>query len=243
MAGKNKSNKKTINPEAIVNENGANAADNKHTEKNFYPDVEYNKSKRIKFFSLYALLFLTMGVTIGAFISIGQWWIAIFSLAVIIFIGCFIPQTIKSYPVKKGVPQITVANREVKIGGQTFHIQDVENARVLIELAPVSKIPSENKAFVQDFASKMPEDECFGTVELSFKPNVNGIKKGEVRYAYVNDCLGALTAMVDAGLKHYAIGFSMKKIYEPAKFSITKTEIKQQKLTDVSQKDRLKQIM
>ena len=125
MSGKNKNNKKTINPEAIVNENGANAADNKNTEKNFYPDVEYNKSKRIKFFSLYALLFLTMGVTIGAFISIGQWWIAIFSLAVIIFIGCFIPQTIKSYPVKKGVPQITIANREVKIGGQTFHIQDV----------------------------------------------------------------------------------------------------------------------
>lgn len=219
------------------------AAEEKGVEKNFYPDVEFNKSKRIKFFSLYALLFLTMGVTIGAFISIGQWWVAIFSLAIIVFIGCFIPQTIKSYPVKKGVPQITVVNRDVKIGGQTFHVQDIDNARVLIELAPISKVPSENKAFVKEFASKMPESACFGTVELSFKPGVNGVKKGEVRYAYVDDCLGALTAMVDAGLKHYSIGFSMKKIYEQAKFSITKTEIKQQKLTDVPQKDRLKQII
>lgn len=232
-------NKKEKVAEAI---NEAVVSEAKTAEKNFYPDVEYNKSKRIKFFSLYALLFLTMGVTIGAFISIGQWWIAIFSFAIIVFVGCFIPQTIKSYPVKKGVPQITVSGREVKICGQTFHVQDIDKARVLIELAPVSKVPSENKAFVHEFASKMPEEECFGTVELSFKPGVNGIKKGEVRYAYVNDCLGALTALVDAGLKHYVVGFSMKKIYEQAAFSIKKTEVKQAKLTDVSQKDRLKQI-
>lgn len=241
MSDKNK-NKKT--KPAAVNQaiNEVAPAEAKTAEKNFYPDVEYNKSKRIKFFSLFALLFITLGVSIGAFISINQWWVAIFSMAIIVFIGCFIPQTIKNYPVKKGVPQITVIGRDVKIGGQTFHVQDLDRARVLIELAPVSKIASENKAFVREFASKMPEDECFGTVELSFKPGVNGIKKGEVRYAYVNDCLGALTALVDAGLKHYVVGFSMKKIYEQAAFSIKKTEVKQPKLTDVSQKDRLKQI-
>lgn len=88
----------------------------------------------------------------------------------------------------------------------------------------------------------MPEDECFGTLELTFKPAAK-VSKGEVRVVTVEDCLGALVAMVDAGVKHYSITFSLKKFFETAKFSVTKTEIKQQKLSDVSKKDRLKQIM
>ncbi len=184
-----------------------------------------------------------MGITAGAFISIGEWWVAIIAFTVILFIACFIPQTIRNYPVKKGVPQLTVSGREFKACGRSFHAQDVENARVIIELAPVSKVDSENKKFLKDFASKMPEERCFGTIELTFKPYTAGVKKGESVFCLVDDCLGALTSLVNAGVKHYAIGFSMKKLYEPAKFSITKTEIKQQKLTDVSQKERLKQIL
>lgn len=212
-------------------------------EKNYYPDIAYNKSKRTKFFSLFALLIVSMGITAFAFISIGEEWIALISLAVIIFVACFIPQTVASHPVKENVPQLTVYGREIKANGKNFHVQDVESARVIIELAPISKVDSENKKFLKDFASKMPEDECFGTLELSFKPNVAGVKKGEQIYCMINDCLGALTSLVNAGVKHYAIGFSMKKLYEKAAFSITKTEIKQQKLSDVSQKDRLKQIL
>ncbi len=212
-------------------------------EKSFYPDVSYNKSKRIKFFSLFALLLICMGIPAAAFITLGEWWIAMIILVVVLVVACFIPQTLRNYPVKSGVPQLEVSGREVKACGKTFHVQDIESARVIIELAPVSKIDSENKAFIKKFASKMPEDECFGTIELTFKPYTAGVKKGESIFCVVEDCLGALTALVDIGLKHYAIGFSMRKLYEAAQFSITKTEIKQQKLTDVSQKDRLKQIL
>lgn len=227
----------TINEAAIENEK------TQKIEKNYYPDVDYNKGKRTKFFSLFALLIVSMGITAGAFVSIGEWMIALIALAVIIFIACFIPQTLKSYPVKSGVPQLTITGREVLINGKSFSVQDIESARVIIELAPVSKVDSENKKFLKEFASKMPAEQCFGTVELNFKPNVAGVKKGEQVYCMINDCLGALTALVNAGLKHYAIGFSMKKLYEQAGFSITKTEIKQQKLSDVSQKERLKQIL
>lgn len=219
------------------------SAENEKVEKNYYPDVAYNRGKRTKFFSLFALLIVSMGIMAGAFISINEWAIALIALMVIIVIACFIPQVIKSYPVKENVPQFTIIGRDVKINGRTFHVQDLESARVVVELAPISKLDSENKEFIKEFASKMPEEPCFGTLALSFKPGVVGVKKGEELYCMVNDCIGALTALVNVGLKHYGIGFSLKKLYENAAFSITKTEIKQQKLSDVSQKDRLKQIL
>ena len=59
----------------------------------------------------------------------------------------------------------------------------------------------------------------------------------------MNDVLTATADIVNAGVKHYAIFFSMKKIYEPAAFTLTKKEKKTAKLTDVSDKERRRQII
>lgn len=211
-------------------------------QKKYYANLEYNKSKRVKFFALFGALIVTMGLVIGSFIALGQYWVSIISALVLIFIGMLIPQTLRNYPVKTDEPLLVVSGREITVGKDVFRAQDIENVRVSVELAPVSKLDSENKEFLKNYASKMPEDECFGTLELTFKPAAK-VSKGEVRVVTVEDCLGALVAMVDAGVKHYSITFSLKKFFETAKFSVTKTEIKQQKLSDVSKKDRLKQIM
>lgn len=211
-------------------------------QKKYYANLEYNKSKRVKFFALFGALIVTMGLVIGSFIALGQYGVSIISALVLIFIGMLIPQTLRNYPVKTDEPLLVVNGREITVGKDVFRAQDIENVRVSVELAPVSKLDSENKEFLKNYASKMPEDECFGTLELTFKPAAK-VSKGEVRVVTVEDCLGALVAMVDAGVKHYSITFSLKKFFETAKFSVTKTEIKQQKLSDVSKKDRLKQIM
>ncbi len=221
--------------EAVETENSSS------TRKEYFVNVDYNKSKRLKFFVLYTIMVFLSIIMIGAFAAFKQWWIVILFLVLLVVFAAFIPQTLKNYPVKNAAPSLIVEGRTVYIDGQAFRASDIENAKVIIEFAPVSKIDSENRKFVSDMAAKMPEEECFGSIEISFRPGV--VRKGEVRVVTIEDCLGALVAMVDAGIKHYAIIFNMKKIYEPARFTITKNEIKQAKLTDVSAKNRRKQIL
>lgn len=222
-------------------QNKIEAENNDSTAKEYFANVEYNKAKRRKYFALYMLLLLSLGILIGTFVALKQWWIVVLGGVIIMVFAAFIPQMLKSYPVKNDAPSLIVDGKTVYIDGQAFRAADIENAKVIIELAPISKIDSENKKFVSEAAAKMPEEECFGSIEISFRPGVG--KKGEIRVVTIEDCLGALVAMVDAGIKHYAIIFNMKKIYEPARFSITKNDIKQAKLTDISAKERRKQIL
>lgn len=222
-------------------QNKIEAENNDSTAKKYFANVEYNKAKRRKYFALYMLLLLSLGILIGTFVALKQWWIVVLGGVIIMVFAAFIPQMLRSYPVKNDAPSLIVDGKTVYIDGQAFRAADIENAKVIIELAPISKIDSENKKFVSEAAAKMPEEECFGSIEISFRPGVG--KKGEVRVVTIEDCLGALVAMVDAGIKHYAIIFNMKKIYESARFSITKNDIKQAKLTDISAKERRKQIL
>ena len=109
-------------------------------------------------------------------------------------------------------------------------------------LNPVSKVKSENEAFVKEFASTFPEEPCFGTLDIYLKPGPK-VKKGETIYLTVDDVLSATVDLVNAGVKHYNIFFSLKKIYAQAGFSLTKNEKKTAKLSDVSEKERRKQIL
>ena len=59
----------------------------------------------------------------------------------------------------------------------------------------------------------------------------------------MDDVLSATVDLVNAGVKHYNIFFSLKKIYAQAGFSLTKNEKKTAKLSDVSEKERRKQIL
>ena len=52
--------------------------DQKNEQKKYYPNVEYNRSKRNKFFVLISLLVLCMGLVVGAMVYSGQIMFAIF---------------------------------------------------------------------------------------------------------------------------------------------------------------------
>ena len=211
-------------------------------EKKFYPNIEFNKSKRKKFFMLLILLVVTMGLAVGLFVSMGQWMFALMFALILGIMLFLIPSTLKTHPVKPDVAQITVCNKQITAGEKTFTAQEVQSVSVNVMLAPVSKLDSENKEYVAKMIKKYPEEECFGNVDILLKASPT-VKKGEVIYTTVDDCLGALTALVAAGVKHYSIVFSLNKITEKAQFSITKEETKKQTLTDISSKDRMKQLL
>jgi len=212
------------------------------TEKiSFYADVEYNKSRRVRYIVLLVLLFLVMGLMIGTFVASKQWMFVIVLGAVLLIMASLIPTVLKNYPVKSDAV-LTLVGREVFVQGKTLRTTDIEKVIVNVEVGAVSKNKDENKEFLKQVASTFPEEKLLGTVDLVLKSGPK-VKKGETIYMTLSDSIGAVVALVNAGVKHYAIGFSLKKFYEPAAFSITKTEKQKAKLTDVSAKERRRQII
>lgn len=210
-------------------------------QTSFYADVEYNKSRRVRYIVLLVLLFLVMGLMIGTFVVSKQWMFVIVLGAVLLIMASLIPTVLKNYPVKSE-PVMTIVGREVFVQGKTIRTTDIEKVIVNVEVGAVSKNNDENKEFLKQVASVFPEEKLLGTVDLVLKSGPK-VKKGETVYMTLSDSIGAAVALVNAGVKHYAIGFSLKKFYEPAAFSITKTEKQKAKLTDVSAKERRRQII
>ena len=207
----------------------------------YYPDVEYNKSRRVRYVTLLVLLFIVMGLLIGTFVAGKQWMFVIMMGAILLVMVSLIPSVLKNYPMKPD-PILTIDGKEINAQGKILKAGDIEKVIVSVQLAPVSKVSAENKEYLKQVASEFPKDKLLGTVDLVLKSGPK-VKKGETVYMTLGDSIGAAVALVNAGVKHYAIGFSLKKYYEPAAFSITKTEKQKAKLTDVSAKERMRQIL
>ena len=211
-------------------------------EQHFYPNIAYNRASRKKFYTLIILLVACMGLVVGLMVSLEQYLFAIFFGVIILMALVLIPSAIKSHPIKAGVPLITVNNKEITTQGKTYRSQDIDFVSVTILLNPVSKLDSENKAYAKTMAQKLPEEMMLGNIDIRLKKGL--AKRGEdIIYNTVEDAIGAITALVGAGVKHYKIVFNLKKINEVAQFSITKAEVKKATLSEVSQKDRLKQLI
>ena len=210
--------------------------------RNYYPDIAYNKSKKGKFIALSVLLVVCMGLFIGAMAVKSQWWGISLAAVLLLFVGMLLPSVIKGYPTKPDNPELVVYGHDVTARDKQLRTNDIDKIVVTVELAPVSKNKAENLEFVKEFASKFPEEPCFGSMDIYLKAGPK-VKKGETIYLTMNDVLTATADIVNAGVKHYAIFFSMKKIYEPAAFTLTKKEKKTAKLTDVSDKERRRQII
>ena len=126
--------------------------------------------------------------------------------------------------------------------GKTYRTQDIDLVAVTVMLAPVSKLNDENKKYAEDLAKKYPEEPMLGNVDIRLKKGL--AQKGQdVIYTTCADCLGACSALVGAGVKHYQIVFNLKKLNVPAEFSITKVETKKQGLGEISEKERRKQLI
>lgn len=213
-------------------------------EQKFYPNIPYNKSKRTKFFTLMGLLIVSMGLVAGLMVSLKQIPFAvIFGVLALMFL-VLIPSALKSHPIKPDVPEIVVNGKDITLQNKTFKSVDIDKVLVTITLSPISKIDSENKQYVLDMASTHPQEPMLGSVDVYLKKSPKIKRSEEVIYTTVDDCIGAATAIVNAGVKHYGIFFNLKKTTEKAKFTLQKTvEEKHESLSDVSKRDRLKQLI
>ena len=159
---------------------------------------------------------------------------------VIIFLS-MIPSSFKQYPVD-GKPIIEILPKEVKINGESKKYSDILEVRLTITLDSVGN-KQENEKFVDSLLSKEPEKHMTGNLDFAVKAIG---KKGETTktlFTTVADSYEGLLALYRAGIKHYSIVYSLKKISKVATYNLGETVTEDgTKLSELSKKDRMKQL-
>ncbi len=215
-----------------------------------YPDVDFNKKERRKSLVYGALLLILMG-GMGASIfiqginnpetgTVGYLMGAIMLIFVVIFLS-MIPSSFKQYPVD-GKPIIEITPKAITINGETKKISEILEVRLTITLASVGN-KEENEKYVDSLLDKEPEKHITGNVDFAVK-TVG--KKGETTktlFTTVADSYEALVALYQAGVKHYSIVYSLKKIAKTSRYNLGETVTEGGiKLSELSKKDRMKQL-
>lgn len=211
--------------------------------KSFYPNKEYNKKKKRKFFIYYAITMLCLGGLLSVYLvndpkSFMVWLLA---LGAIMF-TILLPGVIKAYPTKD-IPIIEIDDKTITYGGKhKVELQDIVSAKVNVLAPTTSRLKPEIEEELKYVAANLEDDEYFGDVDLIIK----GKKKNEQLYATVMDCIGALQALVDFGVKDYQINVFSGKVTVKSNYKFYKSkQDKEQndKNINLSKKDRIKQLL
>lgn len=215
-----------------------------------YADIGFNKRERRKSL-MYGLLLIVLMGGMGATIFIqglrnpesgtmGYLMGALMLIFVIIFLS-MIPSSFKQYPVD-GKPIIEILPKEVKINGESKKYSDILEVRLTITLDSVGN-KQENEKFVDSLLNKEPEKHMTGNLDFAVKAIG---KKGETTktlFTTVADSYEGLVALYRAGIKHYSIVYSLKKISKVATYNLGETVTEDgTKLSELSKKDRMKQL-
>lgn len=215
-----------------------------------YPDIDFNRKERRKSLIYGALLVILMG-GMGASIfiqglnnpdssTVGYLMGAIMLIFVVIFLS-MIPSSFKQYPVD-GKPIIEITPKAITINGETKKISDILEVRLTITLAPVGN-KEENEKYVESLLDKEPAKHVTGNVDFAVKAIG---KKGETTktlFTTVADSYEALVALYQAGVKHYSIVYSLKKISKTSRYNLGEVVTEEGvKLSELSKKDRMKQL-
>ena len=208
--------------------------------KTFYPNIEYNKKQRVKCLVLAAIaLFFLLG-TIATFSIVDPKNKSVFLIAfgLIIVVGLTI-MVLKAYPTKN-IPIIQIDEKYVYYGKNTkVELSDIVKVKVNVMVPTNSRLKPEIEAELKAVANNLEMDEFFGDVDLV----VNGKKGEETLYASVLDCVGALQALVDFGVKNYEINVFSGKVVVKSDYKIYKNYNNQENGIGISRKERFRQLL
>ena len=211
----------------------------------FFPDIERNRKERAKTIVLAAVLMIMM-VGMGLTFFIGgaktdstlTFVMAAITIVILVFAVSMIPSAFKQNPVKDE-PIIEITPREAKINGETYKISDVIEVRLTITVQPVGN-KEENEKFMKSLADKEPEKGVTANVDVAVRDKGG---KSKTLYTTVKNSYEALVAFFNAGVKRYAIFYSMKKITKKSAFDLGNTKNEDGiKLSQISKKERRKQL-
>ena len=210
--------------------------------KEFYPDIVYNKGKRKFYFLMLALAVLLIGGVGAAFFVLGQTLIAVVVLVFVLVVAVTtLPSTLLNYPVKNK-PLIEVGDGKLRLyGKEEYKMNSVLVASVMIDVPPVKGTKQEKLEYLTKLAAKRPTEPVTGACDVLVKDEKG---KEVTKYNIVDDCIGALQALIDAGVKQYRIIYSMKKLSVKARYRIVPSSQKsEEKSGELTEKDKMMQLI
>ena len=206
----------------------------------FFPNTEYNKAKRKKFWVLMIVAMLALfGLLTVCLINDPKSAFTVTVAFFILFLLILLPSVLKSYPVN-GKPVIEVGEKQVIYNGKyVVELKDIVGFKLNVFHPCASRIPTEIEDELTEVGKKLDEEIRFGYVDLVIK----GEKKEETLYGTVLDCVGAAQALIDFGVKEYVCFVSWKKhVITPAYKFIRKVS-DEENVINVSKKNRRKQLL
>lgn len=209
--------------------------------KQFFPDIAYSKKKRRQSLGLFAVLILLIGGFAAYLFVEGQQLLAGVMLIFLVIPLATIPSTFMNYPTKN-VPLLEVNGSRIKIRGdkKEYKGSEILAVSVIIDLPDYKGTAEERAAELKRIAAIKPTEPVLGTCDLIVK-NEKG--KEETKYNIVSDCIGALDALLQAGVKKYRIVYCMKKLNTPASYAMIAPSEKGKDLEELSEKERMNQLI
>ena len=209
-------------------------------KKEFYSDLNYNRSKRRSAVVLNSLLLIVALATASIFAAKKDWPITIFFLFFVFLPIAMIPMSFKNYPVH-GKPIITIEDAEASVMGQKMEIKKITKIKVLVELVP-HKLDSDNLKMLDELKSVYPDVEFCGNLDV-FYVGADGKKK--MVYSHVDKVFDALDAFLWAGVKNYSVRYTVKKnsVMSDYDFKNRVANIKQEELNKTTQKQKKRQLI
>ena len=210
--------------------------------KKFYPDVEYNRKERRKtIFLASALIVLLGGMSVVTFMGEGGQLSLLMGMLMVVFLVfgiSMIPSAFKQYPTKME-PLLEVYPKEIVVCGKRVKPNDILVVRLTITL-PTVGTKAQNEEFIEKVSKEEPERNMTADLDFTLR---NQTKKDKPVYTTIACAYEALLALYAAGVKHYEILYSMKKLTRLSTYRLDETVSEDGvRLGEISKKDRLKQL-
>lgn len=209
-------------------------------KKEFFANLDYNKSKRKSALLLSSLLMICILGTISIFV-ISKDYLYIIFFALFLTIPFFaIPSTFKSYPID-GKPVVTITDKDITIGKETVKIKDIIRIKCIIEL-PHSKLDSENKILLEEMKKAKPEDIYYGSFDITTRDKQGKIK---IIYSHIDNLISAIETAYEAGVKHIKLSYAIKKLTAESEYDFKGelAKIKEKEFQTASRKSKTKHLI
>lgn len=206
----------------------------------FFPNIEYNKAKRKKFWVLMIVAMLALFGLLTVFIINDPKSVMTITVGMfILFLLILLPSVLKSYPIKNK-PVIEVGEKQIIYNEKyVVELKDIIGFKLNVFHPCTSRIPTEIEDELTEVGKNLDQEIRFGYVDLV----IRGQKKEETLYGTVIDCVGAAQALVDFGVKDYVCYVSWKKHVIKPDYKFIRRVNDEESVVNLSKKNRRKQLI
>ncbi|MCI5837971.1 MAG: hypothetical protein MRZ91_02095 [Christensenellaceae bacterium] len=208
-----------------------------NNEKLFYPSVEYNKKRRMKYIVL-SVVGIVLSVGFTAWIASTGNLMGLFMLFFVVLAVALLPKALKENPVKH-VPIVSVGKKEVTVSGKKIARSNVTAVGAVVYLGSVGN-SIENRKFLEKTASERPPENMIGSFEVRYTTE-DGKQQSE--YAVIENVVEAFSEFVKEGKVSYKLGYSLGKEYRVSTYNFKEFLAEEAAKDEHSAKNKVKQLI